>query len=264
MKAAYLGPQGTYSHLAAQTMAGESELVPYRSFAEIFKAVQNGEVDSAVIPVENALQGGVSQCLDLLFEHPDLYISAEQSIAICHKIVAFDGAKDGDIRRVFSHEQALGQCKNYLCAHFGGAELVAVSSTAEGLCRMKEFGDACIVGGHADIGADKIVLCENAADGKENCTVFLEVKRGRPQAGKNKVFFVCGCKDRPGALLDILRVLDAYGLNMTKIESRPLKTHLGEYIFFIEFSGNLQGEREQKALQKLSETTVHFRILGSY
>ncbi len=264
MKVAYLGPKGTYSHLAAKTMAGESERIPYRSFAEIFGALSRGEVDSAVIPVENALQGGVSQCLDLLFEHEDLYIAAEQKIEITHKVVAFCGTKETDVKRVFSHEQALGQCRNYLFAHFPLATLVAVSSTAEGLCQMREKGDACIVGGHAEIGADKIVLCQNAMDGKTNCTVFLEVKRGRPQVGKNKVFFVCGCKDRPGALLDILRVLDTYGLNMTKIESRPLKTRLGEYIFFIEFEGSLQGERERDALQELSKTTVYFRILGSY
>lgn len=265
MKVGYLGPRGTYSWLAAGEMAKGEQLVEYRSFAAIFRAVADGSADCAVVPVENAIQGSVSQCLDLLFEYPDVYISAERLIPVEHRLVAFRGTALGDIRRVYSHEQALGQCGKFLARVLPDAELVAVSSTAEGLFLMRDRADACIAGGHTDLPENKVFAAEKIADRDSNCTVFLEIRRGTcaPVASR-RVFFVCGAANRPGSLLSVLEILRAHGLNMTKIESRPLKTALGEYVFFIEFEGNALGGKERAALEELRNGTLSFRLLGCY
>ena len=265
MRAAYLGPKGTYSWVAAGEMARGAELAEYRSFTAIFQAVADGSADVAVVPVENAIQGSVSQCLDLLYQHSELYIAAERAIPIKHRLAAFAGVRTEDVRRVYSHEQALGQCREFLARELPDARLEAVGSTAEGLALMRERGDACIVGEHAPLPPGCVFLAEEIADRPDNCTVFLELRRGTcPLAPSRKIFFVSGSANKPGALLGILEILRARGLNMTKIESRPLKTQLGEYIFFIEFEGDATGENERAALRELETSTRRFRLLGCY
>lgn len=264
-KCAYLGPCGSYSHLAAMKMRPESELLEFGNFHAVMNAVEAGECDCAVIPIENTLNGGVLQNIDLLQTAEGIVAVEEMTLPLDHRLAVLKGAEYSGILRIYSHEQPLAQCSEYLAKHFPQAGLIATSSTAASLDMVKTFSDAAIVGAH--VKREGIELsAENISDGKNNFTHFLLIKRGviDERTHSSKIYFSVTCTHSSGALLDILEPMRAGGLNMTKIQSRPIKDRAGEYRFFIEAEGDFAESSVRRVLDGVKNSAKSFKLLGAY
>ncbi len=260
----YLGPEGSYSQIAAQRLS-KGEIVPYPTFFLLVKALREGEADSIVLPVENSLNGGVMQNLDLLQETEGIVAVAETLVKIEHRLVTMKGADVSKITTIYSHPQALGQCAKYLYSHFPNAVLKQTSSTSGCIKMLKSPTDAGIVGCHCK--ADGLEMSKECiSDEPLNFTQFLLIKKGRAEDCKKstKIYFSITCLHRPGALVCALSVLARYNINMTKIESRPIKDKVGEYRFFIEIEADCGAENTKNAMRELKENCSSVKILGCY
>ena len=281
MKIAFLGPEGSYSHLAAKAfLQTEStgtksvndwdECIPFRNFPEVLSAVKNGRVDAAAIPIENSLQGGVSQNLDLLQAAEELYAVKEYVLRIEHRLIYKEGTPLSQIGRVYSHRQALDQCAGFLDREMPFAALRETESTAFGLTKAMEDDSgksAAIAGAHAVRLRSGFVMGEACiSDEKNNFTHFLLVKKGQKSLPKTseRVFFSAVCPHRKGSLVELLQIIAKYDINMTKIESRPVKDRPGDFRFFIEADCNIGDESVQEMLDSIRENTLECKLLGAY
>lgn len=281
MKIAFLGPEGSYSHLAAKKflktestvkkLAHEwDECVPFRNFPEVLAAVQEGRVDAAAIPIENSIQGGVSQNLDLLQASNDLYAVKELVIRIDHRLIYKEGVKLSQIGRVYSHRQALDQCSAFLSKEMPFASLRETESTGFGISRAVEDEtgkSAAIAGAHTENLRSGFVMSEEGiSDEKNNFTHFLLIKKGEASlpATSERVFFSAVCPHRPGSLLELLQIIAKAGINMTKIESRPVKNRPGDYRFFIEADIDIASPIAKEMLGAIKENTLECKLLGAY
>ncbi len=260
-----LGPQGSYSELAALRFSGgEGEIVLCPDFYAAVAALKRGEADFAVLPIENSIQGGVLKNLDLL-ERPGAPFAVEELVLkIDHRLATLEGVDHRAIERIYSHEQAIGQCSEYLHAHFPNAKLLYTRSTAESLEKLDAHA-AGIVGAHAK--KQGVVLSEeNIADEKRNFTRFLRLVRreeAHPERS-DKIFFCAVCKHRPGSLYELLGAFARSGINLTRIESRPIRDYFGEYRFFIEIEGNFTEENIRRALEEAKSFCSQFHVIGAY
>ncbi len=281
MKIAYLGPEGSYSHLAAKAflqtestgkknVSDWDECIPFRNFPEVLDAVVNGRVDGAALPIENSLQGGVSQNLDLLQATENLYAVKEYVLRIEHRLIYKEGMKFSEIGRVYSHRQALDQCSRFLDREMPFASLRETESTAFGLTKAMEDDSgksAAIAGSHAVRLRNGFVVGEECiSDQKNNFTHFLLVKKGEEVLPKTseRVFFSAVCPHRKGSLVELLQIIAKYDVNMTKIESRPVKDRPGDFRFFIEADCNVGEKVTQKMLSEIRENTLECKLLGAY
>lgn len=281
MKIAFLGPEGSYSHLSAelflQTESKDGvkgvnfdECIPFRNFSEVLNAVESGRVDAGAIPIENSLQGGVSQNLDLLQAFEDLYAVSEKVIKIDHRLIYKQGVKLSEIGRVYSHRQALDQCFAFLNKNMPFASLREAESTAFGIGKAWEDESgksAAIAGAHTtNLRSGFVMSEESISDEKNNFTQFLLIKKGESALPKtsNRVFFSTVCPHKPGSLLSLLGVIAKYGVNMTKIESRPVKNRPGDYRFFIEAECDIASSNTKDMLAEIKENTLECKLLGAY
>lgn len=265
MKVGYLGPRESYSRLAAHKFRPEAELREYVAFFELFHALEEGECDYIAVPIENSLNGGVLQNIDLLQAHEDMIAVEECVVRVDHRLVTLRGADPAGIKRIYSHPQAFAQCGKFLQREYPRAELVPSASTAASLKLITSATEAGIVGAH--VCADGFVLSEkNIADEELNFTHFLLIKRGTvpEKIHSEKIFISATCRHRPGELFNLLYIIKEGGLNMTKIESRPIKSKPGEYRFFIEFEGDISDSNSAQALKNIQKSANSFRILGVY
>lgn len=262
-KVACLGPMGSYSELAARRLCPANEIVLCANFPAIFRAVIDKSADTGVIPIENSIQGGVLQNLDLL-ETQEVYAVAQTLIRIDHRLATLEGVELGAIRRVYSHEQAIGQCSEFLNTYLPQAQCICTDSTAKSLSLI-DGESAGIVGSHAQ--REGVVLSkENIANEKNNFTQFFLIRRreeGLPEHGQT-VFFSAVCEHRPGSLLALLMAFSERGINLTRIESRPIRNVLGEYRFFICIDGDMNDAQVRAALDDAKQHCRQFRILGFY
>lgn len=281
MKIAFLGPEGSYSHLAAKAfLQTEStgatsvndwdECIPFRNFPEVLAAVKNGRVDGAAIPIENSLQGGVSQNLDLLQAAEELYAVKECVLRIEHRLIYKEGTPFSQIGRVYSHRQALDQCAGFLDREMPFAALRETESTAFGLAKAMEDDSgksAAIAGAHAaNLRGGFVISEESISDEKNNFTHFLLIKKGQKRLPKTseRVFFSAVCPHRKGSLVELLQIIANYDINMTKIESRPVKDRPGDFRFFIEADCNIGDESVQEMLDSIRKNTLECKLLGAY
>ncbi|MDE6373294.1 MAG: hypothetical protein K2L72_02230 [Clostridia bacterium] len=265
IKAGYLGPEGTYSSLAAKKLCPDAELITYPSFFTLFAALKDGEVDAVVTPIENTLNGAVTQNLDLLQETPDIYACAACAVKIEHRLITLDGADINGIKHVWSHPQALGQCAKFLARNYPFARLHETASTAECIDKLKSAEDAGIVGEHC--AREGYTLSEESiADEPKNYTQFLLIRNGEPseKAFSDRIFFSVTCRHKVGALVELLEILRDCGINMTEIESRPIKSKTGEFRFFIEVEGNYSLPETRAALDRLKSACKSFKLFGCY
>jgi prephenate dehydratase len=258
-----LGPEGTYSHRAALRLGDEISF--YEGVPEIAEAVESGEVERGVLPVENSIEGSVNATLDVLVEY-DLYIVAEVVVDVEHALLA---QNDG-FSVVASHPQALAQCRSYLRERYPEAELRSVSSTAAGVEEAREDASVAAIA-HSALADETVrVIEESIQDVDGNSTRFVAVAREPSdefEDGKAKTTIVVyPGSDRPGLLYDILGVFKERGVNLTRIESRPSKRELGDYVFHIDIAAGLYEERTQDALADIEAITADgwVRRLGSY
>ncbi len=259
----YLGPSGTYSEIAAKNLSVSGKKVAYPSFVTLFSALKKGEVNAIVIPIENTLNGAVTQNLDLLQETENVYAALSCALEIDHRLITLAGADKKNITRIYSHGQALAQCGKYLAENFPEAKLIETPSTADCIIRIDNAQSAGIVGAHCRVEGYEL-SDKNISDVKNNFTQFLLVMRGAPEAdGKSdRIFFSVTCRHRAGALVELLSILS--GINMTKIESRPIKDKAGEFAFFIEIEGDYSQTNIKAALKEIEAAALSYKLLGCY
>lgn len=257
-----LGPAGSYSELAAKKLCPKSKLLLCKDFYEVVQMLVDGKSDNAVLPVENSIQGSVLAVLDILAEY-HVFAIKQTVLQIDHRLALKEGVKISDIKRVSSHEQALAQCSAYLRRELPHAKQLHTNSTAESLS-MLDGETAGIVGAH--IKEEGVCLSgENIANDKSNCTRFLLLeRRGDLPDRSSMVFFAAVTQHTPGALVEVLQIFARNNLNLTRIESRPLKGMFGNYNFFIELCGNVAEDRVIQAIREAKNMCVHFRLIGAY
>ncbi len=259
----YLGPEGSYSEIAARRFGGAC--VPLPNFYKLVKALLGGEVDCAVLPIGNSLNGGVTQNIDILQQTDGIFACAETSVKIEHCLVTKNGADIKSIKRVYSHGQALAQCARYLSENLPDAELIETPSTSACYGFIVTEEDA----GIASSGAKREGFAYGdgcISDEKSNYTQFLLVKKGGAEivTRSDKIYFSATCKHEAGALYKLLGVLSERGINMTKIESRPIKESVGEFRFFIEIEADCSTEKAQALLREIKKNSLSFKLLGCY
>ena len=265
---AYLGPEGTYSEAAVHRHFGHDvESLPERAIPDIFQAVEAGRADFGVVPVENSTEGAVTHTLDLLMETP-LRIGGEVRLRIRHNLLARVGALD-EIRRVHAHPQALAQCRRWLDAHLPGAERVSETSNAAAAARVA--GDAGLEGAAAVAGeaaAERYALAVLEAgieDVKTNTTRFLVMgDRDVPPSGDDTTSLLLSAPHRPGGLRRMLEPFETAGLSLTRIESRPARSGLWQYVFFVDIVGHRDEAKVRGVLARLVDELPLVRVLGSY
>lgn len=274
LRAAFLGPAGTYTEEALLASAPvEVEREPRPTVYETVMAVQHGEADRAVVPIENSLEGGVAATLDTLAgEASGVRISAEVVHPIHHHLIAARPLELGAIERVLSHPQATAQCARFLRERLPGAERVATPSTAEAVRSVVDSAGQWAALG-SKLSAELyggVVLAEWVEDRPDNLTRFVwlapaEAATTVPsRESKTSVVFWGFNDSSPGALVRVLAVLSDRGVNLTKIESRPRREQLGRYMFFCDLEGHALEEPVADALSALSERVESLHVLGSY
>lgn len=264
-RVAYLGPQGSYSELAAAKFRKDGKLIACPSFRAAVELLKKGDCDYAALPIENSLNGAVLANIDLLQSTQGVFACEHARVMLDHRLATLNGAKTDGISRIYSHEQPLAQCMQFLLKNFPNAELIATQSTAASLEMLSSASDAAIVGAHCK--RDGIELSpRNIADSNNNFTEFLLARKGviDERVSTQNIFFSVTCRHKAGALLDILEPMRAGGLNMTKIQSRPLKDRAGEYRFFIEVEGDYSNAQVRNVLDGVKRISLSFKLLGAY
>jgi prephenate dehydratase len=273
LKVAFQGEPGAYSEMAALEYFGrEIETIPCQNFEVVFTAVSSAGEDSRTygfIPIENSSAGSVHQNYDLMLRH-DLRILGEYHLRVSHCLLALPGVRLEEVRRVYSHPQALAQCAATLQRL--GLEGVVEADTAGSARLVRERGDrasAALASRQAANVYGLQVLAENMEDNPANYTRFLALGREPfvaedPQHGEYKTSVVFSLNNRPGALFKALSVFALRDIDLTKIESRPIPGHPWEYMFYVDFAGHAQAFTCQRALDHLSELAPFLRVLGSY
>ena len=279
MKIAFQGEIGAYSEEAVAALYPTSAPTPFPSFDAAFEAVANGSVDRAVLPIENSLFGSVHQNYDLLREH-DLQIVAELQLRIKHQLLARKGSTISELTHVFSHPQALGQCRPFLKSHVPNAKIVSAYDTA-GAAKQVSFdqnmGHAAIASSAAAREYGLEILAHDIESNHENYTRFLALTRRNqdPLEGlksvrgdekvRTKTSLLYAQKENvPGGLFKSLAVFALRDIDLIKIESRPLIGSPGKYIFYLDLLGHQEDERVKNALHHLKEIAASVKVLGSY
>lgn len=274
MRVAYLGPRGTHSEEALRASAPpDAEEIPYPTIYDAVMAVQDGSVDSALVPIENALEGSVAVTLDtLVLEAEDVRIAAEVVHPIHHCAIAASELSLSQVERVVSHPQATAQCARFLREQLPGAQHVSAPSTADAVRSVCQSADTRSVALGSRLAAelyDCHVVAENVEDHPDNVTRFVWLARSdavtEPGDGaKTSVVFWGGGDQSPGWLVDLLTELSSRGVNLTRIESRPRRTGLGHYMFFADLEGAAGTPPVSEALDALAGHVEELRVLGSY
>lgn len=263
MKLGILGPEGTFTEAAAKKWRPDAEKIFFDDITGAVEAVIKGDIDEAIVPVENSLEGSVGAALDALMEYP-ARIVGEVVVPIQHCLLAL--TPNAEIKVVLSHPQALAQCRGYLRKNFPGVEVRTTGSTAHAAKLAKEFPEMAAIASRD--AADRYglsVVDEDIQDREENYTRFIVVAReDGPVVGDKTSIGVYLKKNRPGALYDLLGDFAKYEINLTKIESRPSKKALGDYVFYIDFEGSIDDPRVDEALRNVREKTEWLKVFGSY
>jgi chorismate mutase / prephenate dehydratase len=262
---AYLGPEGTFTEAAALKRFGSA--VHGQSCAtidDVFRAVEGGAVQYGVVPVENSTEGAIGRTLDLLLQSP-LQICGEVMLAI-HQCLLSTQCELSEIKTVYSHPQSLGQCQGWLNTNLPHAVRIPVSSNAEAARLAAELpGSAAIAGSQAALHFKLQVCVENIEDDARNTTRFLVLGKQQVAAsGCDKTSLVLSAANRPGTVHDLLTSFARHNVSMTKFESRPSRSGLWEYVFYVDIEGHQADAKVAAALAELKSAAAFIKILGSY
>ncbi|GFO96424.1 prephenate dehydratase [groundwater metagenome] len=259
-----LGPEGSYTENAARQWNKSGELHYYDDIQDTFEALLHNEVDYSIVPVENSLEGSIPLTLDLLMEH-QLKIVGEVIVQIRHCLLS--NGRLSDIKIIMSHPQALSQCRKFIKKHFSYTEVRPVLSTS--LAAKHASGSKDIAAIASEESAQRYglkILEENIQDINENYTRFIVIGKETPPAtGNDKTSIIISLqKNRPGALFEILEEFANRNIDLTKIESRPTKKLLGDYLFHIDIKGHIEDRMIIETLEKIKSKVGMLKILGSY
>ncbi len=263
---AFQGEIGAYSEEAAFRYFGNSVGVrPCEKLDDVFGAVDRGEVNAGIVPIENSLEGSISRTYDLLLDS-SLKVSGETELRVVHCLIANPGATLASIKTVFSHPQALGQCQSFL-RHLG-KELVPTYDTAGSVKMIKEKGitdGAAIASARAADIYGMSVIAREIEDNANNFTRFFILgKQDSAPTGNDKTSIVFSVKHKPGALYELVKELATRKVNLTKIESRPTRQKPWEYNFYLDFEGHREDRAAREALESIGEFALFVKVLGSY
>lgn len=264
LRVVYLGPEGTFNHVAARKKFGaQADLRPVDSIPDMFAEVEKNRADCAVVPVENSTEGVVRPTLDMFVDSP-LNICAEINVDVAHHLLSNSPLEN--IKRVYSMGQALGQCRLWLRKNLPAAEQVEVSSTARAAQLASSDQSAAAIA--SELAAELYnlpILCRCIQDSPLNRTRFLIIGRSSPgPSGRDKTSLLFSVKHEAGALYRALGAFNNHGVNLTMIESRPTKKTPWEYIFFVDCEGHQQDPRVAAAIEALRQQCLFVRVLGSY
>ncbi len=265
LRVAFLGPEQTFSHQAALShFGGSCDFAPQGSIAEVFEEVEAGRSPLGVVPVENSSQGGVTETLDRLME-THLTVCGEIYARVGHMLMSRE-AELSAVKRVYSHPQALGQCQGWLRRKLPQAELVDTASTAAAAERAAgEAGSAAVGSRLTAQHNDLPILAADIQDVAFNTTRFLVLgQRACPPTGRDKTSLIFGLSHRPGSLSRALDHLATRGINLTHIQSRPIKQRPWEYAFFVDCIGHRQDTELGQAIEALTGEVEYLKVLGSY
>ena len=266
-KVAYSGTVGAFAQIAAQKLFPDAEWIPYPDFAAAYNAVVNGECDNAVLPVENSFAGEVGVVCDLLFSGP-LYINRTVDLTVTQNLIAPRGATVEGIREVVSHPQALSQCAAFLRRHgYAEREFANTALAAEYVAKRNDPTLAAIGTEEAAREFGLSVLAAGINDSDRNSTRFAALSRVEcrmPRQEDDCFFLVFTVKNQAGALAEAINIIGRYGFNMRGLHSRPMKTLVWQYYFYLECEGNVRSERGERMLADLSGVCDKLKIVGSY
>ena len=265
----YLGPSGTFSHQAAlEWSQGKEEIKEFSTIYSVILAVQEGKIDRAIVPIENSIDGSINTTLDTLAFDVDLFITGEYILHISENLMVKKGTKKEDIKVIASHPQPIGQCSRLLKHEFADVKIEFTDSTAAA-AKMVCDGDgsvACIGSPSSAELYDLEILYPDCGDARNNSTrfVIIEKQPSKKVTDHDKSSIVFALDNKSGSLYKALELLAKEKINMTKIESRPMKDELGKYIFFIDIDGNIDDADIYFALDKVKQNTFFYKFLGSY
>jgi prephenate dehydratase len=270
MRIAYLGPPGTFSEEAVGRcdLAAGDEPLPCASFQDAWEAVLAGRADAALLPVENSIEGAIGTTLDLQVHRHGLMIRREVLLPVQQQLLARPGTTLAEVTRVLSHPQPLGQCAGFLRQRLPGARLEATHSTADAAQQVSQgLAGAAAIGSRAAAGRYGLsIIAESIQDSDENTTRFVlvapadEAPTGRD---RTSIAFTLD-RDRPGGLYELMGEFASRGINLSKIESRPMKQALGHYIFYVDLEGHRLDAPCAAALESVRRLVHRFYLLGSY
>lgn len=275
MKIAFLGPHASFTQLAATQLFPDEELLPQSNILDCFNAVENGTVEKAVVPLENSIEGTVSMTLDYLYKTPEIKIEAEAVMPIAHHLMVHPNCNIESIEKVYSHPQALAQSFHFLDKHFKEVPKQDYSSTAAAAKHVSENSARNLAAVANQFAANLYglkIIHRNIQDFEQNHTRFIIISK--KQSGYNNTDLnILGEKsglllslpeDHAGGLHQVLSVFAWRKMNLSKIESRTLKTGLGNYFFFINVVGKWEASLHQNALEELKALDVAVDFLGNY
>ena len=262
---AYLGPEGTFTYLAAQSHFGKSAKFSSQStIPDVFDEVEKEEMQWGVVPIENSSEGSVNLTLDRLISTP-LNIRGEIFLRITHSLVS-TGKEIDEIKRVYSHPQALAQCQSWLRKNLPHCSLLEEKSTAAAAQRVSENKEWAAIA--SKLAASKYglsIIADGIEDNLSNTTRFLIIGKGKSEpSGRDKTSVLFGTAHAPGALYNSLEPFAREHINLMKIESRPMKEMMWEYLFFVDFAGHSEDRKVKKCLDDLKNLTSFIKTLGSY
>ena len=261
----FLGPEGTFTQAAAVKHFGHAvNTRALRAIDEVFREVEAGAADYGVVPVENSTEGVVNHTLDMFLQSP-LGICGEVQLRIHHHVIGY-APELRAIQRIYSHPQSLAQCREWLGLNLPDCEQITVSSNGEAARRVKDEPDAAAIAGQCAAEIYELpVIAANIEDEPHNTTRFLIIgNHSIPPTGQDKTALLVSAKNRPGLLYRLLEPIARGGHNMTRIESRPSRRGVWDYVFFIDLEGHRSDPALAQTLQELEQEASLFRVLGSY
>jgi len=262
---AFLGPRGTFSEEAAVKHFGSQvRAQACASIDEVFREVEAGQIGHGVVPVENSTDGAVGRTLDLLLATP-LTVCGEVHLPVHQCLMSKEPAMD-TVQRVYAHAQSLAQCHEWLNRNLPGAQRTPVVSNAEGARQASQEKNAACIGSHAAAPLYSLqLLARNIEDQPNNTTRFVVIGHQPPTpSGRDKTSLVMSARNRPGAMHELLAPFAENNVDMTRLESRPSRTGLWEYVFFVDLKGHQQDANVARALEQLRDSASFLKILGSY
>jgi len=265
MVVVYLGPPATHTHLACIERFGSSiRALPEESIQEIFEAVEKGKANFGVVPIENSTEGVVSRTLDMFID-AEVKICGEKSMRISHDLLSQSG-ESKDVEKIYSHPQALAQCRQWLRRNFPKVPLVETASTAKAAQMATEDPKAAaIASSFASHLYGLKIIDSQIEDYVHNYTRFLVLSRhGTERTGKDKTSLLFSIAHSPGSLYGALQAFSERAINLTKIESRPIKDKPWEYVFFLDFEGHATDAHVREAISELKRKVLFLKLLGSY
>ena len=267
MKIAFQGEKGAYSELAARRFFASKnlELIPHKTFADVFHAIEKRQVNSGIVPVENTLNGGIREVFNLLDEQA-VYVTGEIKLRISHMLLGLPGSRLAGIKKVYSHPQALLQCRKFIrAARLSQAEYYDTAGAAKFVAESGDHSIAAIAGESAADDYGLVILKKNIESDGKNFTRFLVVSRDSLVPGDaDKTTVVFSLRNQPGALHKILSVFAIRDIDLLSIDSIPIVGKPWEYKFFVDFRGRVFEDTQARAVEHLRELCPHVKVIGSY